>query len=31
MKRTHASYAIIVTAAPDEVPQALIDQLAVNG
>jgi protein-L-isoaspartate(D-aspartate) O-methyltransferase len=28
----HAPYdAIIVTAAPDEVPQALIDQLAVNG
>ncbi len=28
----HAPYdAIVVTAAPDEVPQALIDQLAVNG
>lgn len=28
----HAPYdAIIVTAAPDEVPQALVDQLAVNG
>lgn len=28
----HAPYdAILVTAAPDEVPQALIDQLAVNG
>jgi protein-L-isoaspartate(D-aspartate) O-methyltransferase len=28
----HAPYdAIVVTAAPDQVPQALIDQLAVNG